>query len=263
MAKLILSDLDFNAVARVLNLPDPVTAQQPATKAYVDAAIEGLAWKDSCRVAAPANVNLVAPGATIDGIAMAASDRVLVRSQTAASENGIYIWNGAATPMTRSLDANTAAELEQAVTTIEEGASAAATFRQSAVNFTLGTNSVLWTAFGTSAPAATEATAGIAQIATQAETDAGAIDTDVVTPLKLATYAGLLKKRAFDIGDGSATQLTVTHNLNSFDVEVEVFRNSGNRDAIACDVDRPSANAVRLTFSAAPAAAQFRCVVIG
>jgi hypothetical protein len=263
MSKQVLSDLDFNGVARIANLPDPVAAQHPATKAYVDAAVEGLAWKDSCRVATQANLNLAAPGATIDGVTMAVSDRVLVRSQTAASENGIYIWNGAAVAMTRSLDANTAAELEQAIATVEEGTSAAATFRQSLVNFALGTGAISWANFGTNAPAATEATAGIAQVATQVKTDAGLSDADIVTPLKLASFGGLLKKRVFDVGDGSATQYTLSHNLGTRDVQVEVFRTSGNFDSIMCDVDHLSATAVRLTFASAPSAAQFRCVVIG
>ena len=167
----VQTSLDFGGVRKIQNLPAPSAAADAATKGYVDSAVEGLAWKDSCRVATQANLSLASPGATIDGITMAATDRVLVRSQTAPAENGIYIWNGAATPMTRALDASTAAELEQAVTTVEEGTSASATFRQSSVNFTLDSGAVSWTGFGTSAPAATEATAGILEVATQAEKD--------------------------------------------------------------------------------------------
>ena len=169
----------------------------------MDSAVEGLAWKDSCRVATQSNLNLSAPGATIDGVTMATGDRVLVRSQTAGSENGIYIWNGSATPATRAADCSTAAELEQAVTTAEEGTSAGASFRQTVVNLTLGSTTVTWTSFGTSAAAASESTAGIAEVATQAETDAGTDDARMVTPLKLATYAGRVRKFATDIGDAA------------------------------------------------------------
>src|SRR5262245_33797759 len=138
MARKHLSDLDFNNQARVTGLLDPSAAQDAATKAYVDANVEGLAWKDSCRVSTQSNLNLAAPGATIDGITMTTGDRVLVRSQSTGSENGIYVWNGSATPATRSADCSTAAELEAAVVTVEEGTSAGATFRQTSVNFTLG-----------------------------------------------------------------------------------------------------------------------------
>ena len=49
-------------------------------------------------------------------LTMVAGDRFLAKDQTTASENGIYVWNGAAVAATRAADANTAAELEQAVT---------------------------------------------------------------------------------------------------------------------------------------------------
>lgn len=263
MSRQILSDLDFNGVARAVNLPDPVLAQHAATKAYVDSAVEGLAWKDSCRVSTTANLNLAAPGATIDGVALAAGDRVLVLAQTAGAENGIYVWNGAAVAMSRALDANSAAELEQAIATVEEGTNAGASYRQTAVNFTLGTGAVAWTAFGTGAAAASTATAGIAALATQGEVDAGAATNKIVTPATLAGWAGRLRKVSATIGDGSATQFTVTHNLASADVQVEIYRTSGSQDTVLCDVERTSANAVRLTFAAAPAAGGFRCVVIG
>ena len=263
MSQQVLTDLDFNSAARVLNLPDPTLAQHAATKAYVDSAVEGLAWKDSVRVATQANVNLASPGASIDGITMATNDRVLVRAQTTTSENGIYIWNGAAVAMTRALDASTAPELEQAVTTVEEGTSAASTFRQTAVNFTLGSGAVTWVSFGTSAPSATETTAGIAEIATQAETDTGTDDQRFITPLKLATWAGRLRRVAQTIGDGAATQYTVTHNLNTRDVHVSVLRTSGAFDEVLVDKEATTVNSVTIRFAAAPALNAFRVVVIG
>lgn len=263
MPRQVLSDLDFNNVARVVNLPNPTAAQQAATKAYVDGLVEGLAWKDNVRVATQANITLTAPGATIDGVTMASSDRVLVRSQTTQSQNGIYIWNGAAVAMTRALDASSSDELENAVVTVDEGTSAAATFRQSTLNFVIDTGSVVWTSFGTAAPAASETTAGIVELATQAETDAGTDTARAITPATLNAYAGRIRRFPHTFGDGSATSFTVTHNLNTEDVHVEVYRTSGNKDTILCDVNRTSANAVQLVFAAAPAANSFRVVVFG
>jgi hypothetical protein len=263
VAKSVHSNLDMLSNSRIVNLPDPLANQEPATKNYVDSVIEGLMWKDNCRVSTQANVNLSAPGASIDGVTMVAGDRVLVRAQTAPAENGIYVWNGAAVAMTRALDANTVGELRQAVTGVDEGTSAGAAFRQTSVTFTLGTGAVQWIAFGTVAGAATEASPGIAAIATQAQTDAGTNDATMVTPLKLATWAGRLRRFAQTFGDGSATQYDITHNLNTLDVQVEVYRTTGNGDSVLCDVGRPSANAVRLNFSVAPSSNQYRCVVIG
>lgn len=263
MARKFLTDLDFNSVSKVINLAAPSGTGDAATKGYVDSLVEGLAWKDSCRVATQANLNLSSPGATIDGITMASGDRVLVRSQTTTADNGIYVWNGSAVVMTRALDASTFPELEQAVTTIEEGTSAGTTYRQDQVNGTLGTSTISWVTFGTSAPAASETTAGIAEIATQAETDAGTDDARIVTPLKLATWSGRLRKVSSSVGDGSATSYTVTHNLNTRDVIVRVFPNSGNYDDVEVDVQRTSVNAVAVVFASAPASNAYRVVVLG
>lgn len=254
--------LDANG-NRIVNLPAPQAATDPARLADLTSAMEALAWKDDARVATQANVTLSGPGATIDGVTMAANDRVLVRAQTAPAENGLYLWNGAATPMTRSPDASTADELEQAVVSVAEGASAGATFRQSSVNFALGTDAVVWGSFGTSAPPASETTPGIIEIATQAEVDAGAAANLAVTPASLAAWSGRLRKVSQTIGDGSATAFNIDHNFNTRSVTVEVFRNSGNYDSVLADVTRPSVNRVTVTFAAAPASNGFSVVVAG
>lgn len=253
--------LDFGNARRIINLPDGAAPQEPATVAQLNAAVEGLAWKDSVRVSTQGNLSLTVPGATIDGVVMVANDRVLVRAQTAGAENGIYIWNGAAVVMTRANDMNVAAEVEQAVVTVEEGTNVGTTWRQSAVNVTLGTTTLAWGAFGTSAPAASETVAGIAEVATQVETDAGTDDGRFVTPLKLATSVFSTRKFAANFGDGSATSFVLTHNLNTFDVDVEVFRNSGNRDTVIIETQRTSVNAVTLVTDTAPAANAFRALI--
>jgi len=257
----VLRTLDFGNNVRITNLPDGVAAQEPATVAQLRAGIEGINWKASVRVSTQGNISLAAPGATIDGITMATSDRFIARSQTAAAENGIYIWNGAATPATRALDMNSAVEVEQATTTVEEGTNAGTTYRQTAVNVTLGTTSLAWATFGTTSPAASETVAGVAELATQAEVNAGADASRIVTPATLAASVFGTKKFNADIGDGSATSIAVTHNLNTRDVEVEVYRNSGNFDTVMVETQRTSVNAVTLLFDVAPASNAFRVLV--
>lgn len=262
MAKLIGSNLDFNNAAKVVNLPDPSSSQDAATKAYVDSAIEGLSSKDSCRVSTQSNVNLSSPGASIDGVTMVSGDRVLVRAQSTANQNGIYIWNGVASAMTRSADCSTFAELEQAVTSVEEGTDVSTTWRQTAVNGTIGSSDVTWTAFGSSTPDASETVKGKVELATQGEVDTGTDTTRVITPATLAGSTHAKRKTTANIGDGSATQFDVTHNFGTRAVVVEVYRNSGSYDSIECDVSRPDINTTRLNFAASPTSNQFTVVVL-
>lgn len=263
MPRQILTDLDFNSVSRITNLPNAASDQEPATLAQLKSQIEGLAWKDSARVKTQANLSLASPGATIDGITMASGDRILVASQSTASQNGIYIWNGASTPATRALDASTFAELEAAVLTVEEGTDAGTTWRQTEINGTIDTSTVTWSAFGTVVPAASETVAGRIEIATQAETDTGTDDVRAVTPLKLTTWSKAPKRFESLVGDGSNTSYTLTHNLATRDLQVNVYRNSGNYDEVDVEVRYTSTTQITLVFSAAPTSNQFRCVVRG
>jgi hypothetical protein len=87
---------------KITGLADPTNAQDAATKSYVDAMAVGLDVKQSCRVGTTASLastytagNKRLTGTAnvaiaIDGIPLSLNDRVLVKNQTTASENGIY-----------------------------------------------------------------------------------------------------------------------------------------------------------------------------
>lgn len=267
MSKKILSDQDFLSASRILNLPAPSDPNEPARLADLNAAIEGLKEKDPVMVRTQANINLASPGATVDGETLTSGDRelgsFLAANQTDPAENGLYIWNGAATPATRAADASTAAELNGALVKIKAGTDSTSTWRQTATIVTLGTDAVNWTAFNTAAAQATESLAGVAEIATQAEADAGTDDQRIVTSLKLANWSGRKRKGTAVIGDGAATQYDITHNFGTRDVIVEVARNATPWDTVLCDVSRPDANTVRLNFTSAPTSNQFIATVIG
>jgi hypothetical protein len=80
-----------------------------ATKGYVDSLAQGLDVKASVIVASTENIDLtVAAPATIDGISLVPGDRVLLKNQTNATENGIYVLEAAGPnySLVRSADAN-------------------------------------------------------------------------------------------------------------------------------------------------------------
>jgi hypothetical protein len=83
---------------------DPVNAQDAATKAYVDLVAQGLKPHANTRVATSGNIDLTSAPTAIDGVTMANGDRVMVWKQTDNTQNGIYVWNGAGSALTRADD---------------------------------------------------------------------------------------------------------------------------------------------------------------
>jgi len=121
-SKLVKRDAQGNA-----KVATPTDAAHIATKGYVDAARQGLDVKQSVRVATTAAINLSSDlnnGDTIDGVTLVTGDRVLVKNQSTALENGIYVAtaSGAAS---RSSDANGTADTGElksgTFTFVEEG----------------------------------------------------------------------------------------------------------------------------------------------
>jgi len=118
---------DANSVAitggSVTGMSTPSSASDVTTKSYVDDLVAGLKTRIITRVATTANVNLsngLENGDTLDGITLVTGDKVLVKDQTDATENGIYLVpaSGAAS---RDPDFNTVDELAGQLVIIQEG----------------------------------------------------------------------------------------------------------------------------------------------
>lgn len=75
----------------VTNVADPVNPADAANKRYVDSSRAGLAVKDPVRLATTGNIAVLSGAMTVDGVAVATGDRILVKNQTSANLNGIYI----------------------------------------------------------------------------------------------------------------------------------------------------------------------------
>jgi phage-related tail fiber protein len=141
------SGVSFNS-QKITSLADPTSAQDAATKAYVDAARTGLDVKASVRAATTANINLSGTQ-TVDGVSLSAGDRVLVKDQSTGSQNGIYVVvSGGA--WTRATDADSDTEVTPGMFTfVEEGDTNSDSGWVLSTNstITLGTTSLAFTQF--------------------------------------------------------------------------------------------------------------------
>lgn len=106
---------------KIINLLDPTAPQEAATKFYVDSVAQGLDAKQSVKVASTAEIAVLNGTMTIDGVAVAAGDRVLVKDQTGplVKYNGIYIV--AAGAWSRASDMDSWSEVPGAFTFVEQG----------------------------------------------------------------------------------------------------------------------------------------------
>lgn len=104
---------------KITNLATPTASTDAATKAYVDGVVQGLDIKASVRAASTANLTLSGEQ-TIDGVAVVTGDRVLVKDQSTASQNGIYVADTGS--WSRSTDADSSSEVNSGMYAyVEEG----------------------------------------------------------------------------------------------------------------------------------------------
>jgi len=240
---------------------------------------------------------------SIDGVTPSVADRILVKNETSgnAPYNGIFVVTtvgSAGTPyvLTRSTDANTSAEVTDGMFTfVEEGTSLASTSWVLTTNnpITLNTTALTFAQFsgagtytasngvlltGTNFTFAPRSGYGLQTGASGAEiklaTTSGLnLTTDlavgagngisVLTNTVAIDSAVVVSKYNANVGDGSATSYTITHNLNTRDVQVTVYESTGSYAEVICDVNHATVNTITLLFSVAPTLNQYRVVVQG
>lgn len=131
---------------KATGLGTPTNTTDAATKAYVDSVAQGLSVKTAVRAATTANITLSGTQ-TIDGVALIAGDRVLVKNQTTTTQNGVY--DVAAGAWARSADSDTGPELVNAFYFVTLGTTLQATgWTQSTPGpITIGSTAIVFNQF--------------------------------------------------------------------------------------------------------------------
>ena len=108
---------------KITGLADPTADADAANKGYVDGVAQGLDIKDSVVATTTANGTLAsafANGQSIDGVTLQTGDRILIKNQTTASQNGIYNVNASGAP-SRTTDMATGSNAAGAFVFVEQG----------------------------------------------------------------------------------------------------------------------------------------------
>lgn len=277
------ADLNINNY-KITNLATPTASTDAATKGYVDSVAEGLHIHASVVAASTANLNatydngtsgvgatLTNAGAnaalTLDGVSLNVSDRVLIKNQTSALQNGIYtvttVGDGStAWVLTRATDFNTSAEIQGGDFVFVTGGTSYDNtgWVQTSTGVTVGTTAIVWDQF--SGAGTYTASNGVQLVGTNFSgvvVAAGGLSVGA-SGFELDTTIAV-RKYAANVGDGTNTSYTITHSLNTKDVIVSVYDNSSPYAEVICDVQHTSTSAITLLFSVAPTSNQYRVVV--
>jgi hypothetical protein len=114
----------------ITNVASPNNSTDAANKSYVDTLISNLSTLYKYRTvhaASTAEISINLPSSTIDGHSLTNGDRILLKNQSSSQYNGIYVYNGLGTPLTRAADSDTYNELTGSLVYVENGTTLADT----------------------------------------------------------------------------------------------------------------------------------------
>lgn len=284
---------------KITNVADGTSSGDAVNLGQLQSIQAGLDPKGSVRVATTANITLSGTQ-TIDGVAVIAGDRVLVKNQSTGADNGIYVV--AAGAWSRATDANTSAEVTTGLYVfVAEGTTNgdSAWVLTTDDPITLGTTALVFTQFSgagqITAGAALTKTGNTLDVAVDNSTievssDAlrvkalGITDAHVAAANKdgLAATASMrtlgtgsqqaaagdhthsiyMRKYSTTLSGGSTSEV-VTHNLNSRAVIVDVSLVGTPYTQVMCEIEKTSVNTVTIKMASSIASTTYLVTIIG
>jgi hypothetical protein len=266
MAFKIMNGLDLQS-QKIVSLADGSSPTDAVTKQQLDSALSGLDWHTHVRAAASTSITISSPGATIDGVSMSSGERILLRAQSTGSQNGIWLWNGSSSALTRPADYTGVLTKPSTTVLVTEGSTDAdkAYTLSTDGTVTVDTTATTWVQVG----GGTTYVAGAGLTLTGSTFDVVAADgsitvnanditvgnvtvakggTGSTTAAGARTNLGAIAKYAANITTVAATPLTVNHALGSTDVTVAVYDNqSGTGNMVIADIIQVDSNNITIT----------------
>ena len=203
---------------------EPATPSHLTTKLYVDNLVQGLTWKTAVAVATTANIALSGIQ-TIDGVAVVAGNRVLVKNQTTATANGVYLAATGAWARTSDMDGNpSAGEVNGAAVYVTDGTiNGDTTWTQTVTIVTVGTQAMSFAQLsggGTSNAGSLTGTTLAANVVSSSLTSVGTITTGTWSGLfGSVSGANLTSLNASNLASGTVATIrlgTGTANSTTF-----------------------------------------------
>lgn len=268
---------------RITGLATPSVDSDAATKGYVDATKQGLTFKDAVRVATTTNLaatrssNILTATSNgsindtgIDSVTnLAVNDRILVKNQSTGADNGPYIVTtvgDGSNPfvLTRSVDFDSSSDAAPgSYFFINEGTTQGDSAWVLSTNapITLNTTSLTFIQFS----GAAQITAGAALSKTGNTLDVNVDDSTIEISSDALRLKAPYGARIFNaqIGDGSTTDIVVTHNFGTRRVSASVRRVVSPYDQVLVDNESTTTNTITFKFTTAPSTNEYDVQIFG
>lgn len=245
-------------------MPNPTKTGDAANKAYVDNMVNGMSWKDAVECATTTNGDIntaFSAGQSIDGYTLSAGDRILIKNQATASQNGIFVVQPSGPPLvapdgtTGNLVTNTTVRINNGTVNDDTAWTLTTTG-----TITVGATPQTWVQTNAGSPFTAGAGLALASGVFSVKPGLGIL-ADSFTGTKIDTTV-VVRKYSIAIGDGVNTSYTITHNFGVSPVVVQVYDTS-NGELVDVDVISSNPMSVTLGFATPPSAAAFTVVIHG